>query len=94
MVHLFQKKKISGNDNIMGKIKFKKTNGVFDLLTSREIQIVEAILNEKRGYEIANLFAIKHNTISTFKKSIFNKLNVHSEIGLYKLAIKEGVVKI
>ena len=78
----------------MAKIKFKKTNGLFDILTSRERQIVEAILNEKRGYEIASSFAIKHNTISTFKKNIYNKLNVHSEIGLYKLAIIEGVVKI
>ena len=67
MVHLFQKKKKSGNDSVMRKIFYNKLNGAFNVLTLREKQIVAAILNEMRVFEIASEFNIKHNTVSTFK---------------------------
>lgn len=78
----------------MRQLLYHKLKGTFDVLTTREKQIVAAILNEKRGIEIAAELDIKHNTVSTFKKKIYLRLRVHSEIGLYKLAIKEGVIKL
>ena len=47
---------------------------------------------EKNEYYRLEL-AIKQNTVSTFRKNIYNKLGVTTSIGLYKLALKEGIVK-
>lgn len=71
-------------------IKFK---GLFEKLSARERQIVIEIMNEKTVTEIACLFNLKTNTISTIKKNIYFKLRVYSEIGIIKLAFKEGIIK-
>jgi DNA-binding NarL/FixJ family response regulator len=71
-----------------------KLSGAFSKLSIREKQIALAIINEKKVIEIAYELALKSNTISTFKKNIFDKLGVTSDIGLFKLAVKEGIIKI
>ncbi|MFM1776082.1 MAG: Bacterial regulatory protein luxR family [Bacteroidota bacterium] len=71
-----------------------KLKGEFEKLSSREKQIVAAIIKEERVTDIAFALGLKMNTISTVKKNIYYKLKVHSDIGIYRLAVKEGVIKI
>ncbi len=78
----------------MSQHKVLAFKGVFEKLSARERQIVIEIINEKQVIEIADLLNLKSNTISTFKKNIYFKLRVYSEIGIVKLAIKEGVIKL
>jgi len=62
--------------------------GLFNNLTirqSREMQVTLAIIDEMCTSEIGKNFRIKSNTVSTVKKNIFIKLNVKSDIVLYKL---------
>ena len=77
----------------MRKIKLFKYIGKFELLSLGEKRIVSCMLNEKSNNAIAIEFAIKQNTVSTFRKNIYKKLGVSTSIGLYKLALKEGIIK-
>ena len=68
--------------------------GLFNNLTirqSREMQVTLAIIDEMCTSEISKNFGIKSNTVSTVKKNIFIKLNIKSDIGLYKLALNEAL---
>ena len=66
--------------------------GDFEKLSKRERQIAFALINEKSTTEIAALLGLKRNTVSTFKKIIYHKMGVRSEIGLFKLALNEGMI--
>ena len=76
----------------MGRIKNYKKTSCFKKLSSREMQVTFAIIDEMCTSEISKNFGIKSNTVSTVKKNIFIKLNIKSDIGLYKLALKEKIL--
>ena len=54
-------------------------------LSAREKEVAFHIIEGASTNSIAQLMAIKANTVSTIKKSIFTKLAVDSEVGLYKV---------
>jgi DNA-binding NarL/FixJ family response regulator len=62
---------------------------IIDKLTKREIEISLLILEGYTTSIIAKKLGIKSNTVSTIKRMIFLKLDIHSEIALYK-AMKES----
>jgi len=53
-------------------------------LSNREIQIAKMIVEGKWTKEIATILGLKENTISTFKKKIFEKTGVSNAIELAK----------
>lgn len=54
-------------------------------LSPREREVAMLILGGVATTIIADKLGVKTNTISTLKKKIFLKLNVDSEVGLYRL---------
>ena len=54
-------------------------------LSPREKEVAFHIVEGTSTNSIAQILAIKPNTVSTIKKSIFTKLCVDSEVGLYKV---------
>ena len=54
-------------------------------LSPREKEVALHIVEGTSTNSIAQILAIKPNTVSTIKKSIFTKLSVDSEVGLYKV---------
>ena len=54
-------------------------------LSPREREVAFHIVEGNSTNSIAQILAIKPNTVSTIKKSIFTKLCVDSEVGLYKV---------
>lgn len=67
---------------------------IFKNLTERELEIFLMILNGMKTTEIAKSLTLKSNTISTFKKNIFFKVNVSSDFQLFELAHKENVFRL
>lgn len=57
-------------------------------LSEREIQIAELYADGMGNLEIANVLDLKQNTVSTFKKRIFEKLNVNSLVELIEIMRK------
>lgn len=67
---------------------------VFDHLTKREKEIVALILNGLSNLEMAQELSLKANTISTFRKSIYEKLSINNDVDLTLLAIREGILEV
>jgi DNA-binding CsgD family transcriptional regulator len=55
-------------------------------LANREREVFDCIVAGMRTKEIGDKLNIKANTVSTIKKVIFKKLNVTSNIELFKIA--------
>lgn len=54
-------------------------------LSPREKEVAFHLIEGASTNSIAQVLAIKPNTVSTIKKNIFTKLGVDSEVGLYKI---------
>ena len=55
-------------------------------LANREREVFDCIVVGMRTKEIGDKLNIKANTVSTIKKVVFKKLNVTSNIELFKIA--------
>jgi len=62
-------------------------------LAAREREIFNCLIEGMKTSEIAKKFDIKPNTVSTIKKVIFRKLDIHSSMELYKIALQNNLVK-
>lgn len=63
-----------------------------DQLTSREFEIVQLIAEGHSAAEIATLLSISPHTANRHRANIMQKLNVHSQMELVRLAAERGWV--
>jgi DNA-binding CsgD family transcriptional regulator len=63
-------------------------------LTDREHEILELIAKEYTSEKIADYLHISLSTVETHRRNIFQKLEVNSVVGLVKVALKKGLIKI
>ena len=64
----------------------------FSVLSKRERQVLNLILQGVQVKEISASMELKSNTISTFKKNILSKVGVSNNIELFKLAQEHNIV--
>jgi DNA-binding NarL/FixJ family response regulator len=64
----------------------------FSLLSRREREVLNLLLQGAQVKEIGASLDLKSNTISTFKKSILSKTGVSNNIELFKLAQEHNIV--
>jgi DNA-binding NarL/FixJ family response regulator len=65
---------------------YSTTNSVQKILSKRELEVMELLLNGERTKNISIKLNLKINTISTYKKLIYYKIGVDNIIDLYKYA--------
>ena len=63
-------------------------------LTQREREVLQLIAEGARSIQIATRLHISEKTISTHRRKIMNKLNIHSIAGLTKFAVREGMTSL
>ncbi len=80
------------NDFIQGR-KFHDCSEAM-ALTSREREILQMIAEGFSSIQIAARLHVSERTISTHRRKIMEKLNVHSIAGLTKIAIREGLTSL
>jgi two-component system, NarL family, invasion response regulator UvrY len=61
----------------------------FNILSSREGEVANYLMEGKGTNFIAKELGIKANTVSTIKKKVFTKLGISSSVELYKLSEKK-----
>jgi two-component system invasion response regulator UvrY len=61
------------------------TLNIMNRLSPREKEVAIYIANGISTNDIAKKLGIKSNTVSTFKKKIFVKLNINSNVEIFKL---------
>lgn len=62
---------------------------MIDLLTPRENEIVNLILQEKPNATIATELGISERTVETHRKSIYNKTGAKTVVGLVKMILEK-----
>ena len=64
----------------------------FSILSKREREVLNLILQGAQVKEISASMELKSNTISTFKKNILSKVGVSNNIELFKLALEHKMI--
>ncbi|OEK06298.1 response regulator [Roseivirga misakiensis] len=75
----------------------KKTSSSFgkkDLLTKRELEIIQLICQEKTTGEIADELSISTHTVESHRANILLKLELKNSVGLAKWAIQNEVYEL
>lgn len=78
--------------NIAGYNPYKKVAG--NILTKRELQVLELICQQLTAREIAEKLEISHRTVEQHKLHLQDKFNVRNSNGIVAYAIKHRIVKI
>lgn len=61
-------------------------------LSSRELEVLEQVCNEKTNEEIAKALFISVNTVKTHRRHLLDKLGVKNTVGLVKYAYENGLI--
>jgi len=64
----------------------------FTILSKREREVLNLILQGTQVKDISASMELKSNTISTFKKNILSKVGVTNNIELFKLALEHKII--
>ncbi|MEO8516037.1 MAG: response regulator transcription factor [Flavobacterium sp.] len=87
-------------DKIFNIFTKNTQNQVFDAeevisnITTRELEILNFICQEKSGKDISEILSISPNTVETHRKNLMKKLKVKSSVGLVLFATKHHLIKI
>lgn len=95
--HMYFDPHISGllfNSLIHSNESKKVSESKLDLLTPRELEIVQLVAEGYINKEIADKLQISIRTVDSHKNNIINKLKLKTSVDIVKFAIKHGLVKL
>jgi DNA-binding NarL/FixJ family response regulator len=64
-----------------------------ELLTSRELEVLQLVAEGKVNKQIASDLCISIKTVEKHRQQVMNKLNIHDVAGLTRYAISRGVIE-
>jgi DNA-binding NarL/FixJ family response regulator len=70
------------------------SSGVYERLTAREREVLQLTAEGKATKEVANCLKVSIKTAETHRRSIMEKLGLHSIAELTKYAIREGLTTV
>jgi two-component system, NarL family, response regulator NreC len=74
------------------EIRSRGAEDSYDLLTSREREILQLLAERKANKEIAEALNLSPYTIETHRRNLQEKLNLHSLAELILYAVRKGVI--
>jgi DNA-binding NarL/FixJ family response regulator len=80
-------------EDYMRQMREQKVEDSYELLTTREREIVQLLAEGKNNKEVANILNLSLYTVETHRSNIFQKLNLHSGAELILYAIRKGVIR-
>lgn len=78
--------------NQLKQIIFKGEGPLHPILSERELQILEHVVEGKTNKEIAEVIHLSIDTVKSHLKKTYQKLGIHTRSQAIKTAIKEGIV--
>ncbi len=81
-------------DEYIRKAEMGEKNGLENLLSGREREILQLIAEGHSVPQIASLLCISKKTVEAHKNHIMEKLNIRDKVGLIKYAIRTGLTKL
>jgi two-component system, NarL family, response regulator NreC len=79
-------------EDYVRQMREKDVEDSYELLTTREREIVQLLAEGKSNKDIATLLHLSLYTVETHRGNIFQKLNLHSSAELILYAIRKGVI--
>ena len=79
-------------DEYMRSVEAKEDADAYELLTSRERQILQLLAEGQSNKDIASLLDLSPTTVMCHRQHIFQKLQFHSLADLILYAIRKGVI--
>jgi two-component system, NarL family, response regulator NreC len=79
-------------EDYVRQMQERKLEDSYDLLTTRERELVQLLAEGKNNKDVANLLNLSLHTVETHRSNIFQKLNLHSGAELILYAIRKGVI--
>jgi two-component system response regulator NreC len=73
-------------------LKQKSAVDTYDLLTSREREILQLLAEGKTNKEVATALNISPYTVETHRSHILQKLNLHNSAELVLYAVRKGII--
>jgi len=79
-------------EDYMRQMRERDVEDSYELLTTREREILQLLAEGKNNKDVANLLGLSLYTVETHRGNIFQKLNLHSSAELILYAIRKGVI--
>jgi two-component system response regulator NreC len=79
-------------EDYMRQMREKDVEDSYELLTTREREIVQLLAEGKSNKDVATMLHLSLYTVETHRSNIFQKLNLHSTAELILYAIRKGVI--
>jgi len=76
----------------MRQMREREVEDSYELLTTREREILQLLAEGKAAKEIASILDVSVYTVETHRSNIFQKLNLHSVAELILYAVRKGVI--
>ncbi len=80
-------------DDYLRQIQQQAVEDPYELLTARERELLQLIVELKSTKDIAGLLGVSPRTIDTHRGNLMQKLNVHSIPELILYAMRKGVIR-
>lgn len=75
------------------KLATGQTSSPFAKLSQREMQVMLMVTNGSSIQEISDTLCLSPKTVSTYRYRLFEKLDVHNDVELTRLAMRFGVLE-
>ncbi|MEO8129032.1 MAG: response regulator transcription factor [Bryobacteraceae bacterium] len=79
-------------EDYVRQLQDKDIEDSYELLTSREREILQLIAEGKSNKDVANMLNLSLYTVETHRSNILEKLNLHSVPELILYAVRKGVI--
>jgi DNA-binding NarL/FixJ family response regulator len=79
-------------DDYMRRMQEREVEDSYDLLTTREREILQLLAEGKSCKETAKILDLSPYTVETHRGNILQKLNLHSSAELVLYAVRKGVI--
>jgi DNA-binding NarL/FixJ family response regulator len=80
-------------EDYMLQMRERQVEDSYELLTTREREILQLLAEAKSNKEVANILHLSLYTVETHRANILQKLNLHSGPELILYAIRKGVIR-
>ena len=79
-------------DDYVRRLQQRGVDDSYELLTTREREILQLVAEGKSNKDVANLLSLSLYTVETHRGNIMQKLNLHSVPELILYAVRKGVI--
>ena len=94
VAHLEKSMELKERDAVPERNEDEESDSLVDCMTDREKDILRCVARGMQNKEIADKLFISINTVTTYRRNISAKLNIHSAAGLTVFAILHRLVDI